>query len=375
MRQRSTAAEPHTGLLHPPEAQRLLAAAAADAAAPRAEFVFAPPAALHKPLAALLEDPRDLPILFLYLNVLLTTAPAAALLFYAFPPASRPLPHWLGAAYLVVNYVLYLARFMLSLHYSQHRRLFRRELWPLNLLPPALLAPLFGVPSGMYYLHHCVMHHCGNNRAGEDASSTERYRRDSLAHFLLYWLRFAMGAWLEVPLRCVRYRRWGLLAASCAAEAAYFTAASTAWRANPRTALWVLLIPYCLSSLALMFGNWSQHIFIDPANPKDSYCLTYNCAGVKDNQMSYNDGYHVIHHLNGRLHWSELPGRLASTLEQHAERDALCFIGISFFEVGAAAMAGRWPFLLRHLSRYSARLAAMSDEQLVAMLKERLAPL
>lgn len=127
MRQRPQALESQPdGLLHPPEAQRLLAAAAADAAAPRAEFLFAPPAALHKPLTALLEDPRDLPILFLYLNVLVTTAPAAALLFYAFPPASRPLPHWLGAAYLVVNYVLYLARFMLSLHYSQHRRLLRR---------------------------------------------------------------------------------------------------------------------------------------------------------------------------------------------------------------------------------------------------------
>lgn len=44
-------------------------------------------------------------------------------------------------------------------------------------------------------------------------------------------------------------------------------------------------------------------------------------------------------------------------------------------QVGAAVMAGRWPFLLRHLSRYSARLAAMSDEQLVALMKERLAPL
>lgn len=38
-------------------------------------------------------------------------------------------------------------------------------------------------------------------------------------------------------------------------------------------------------------------------------------------------------------------------------------------------MAGRWAFLLRHLSRYSARLAAMSDAELVAMLKGRLAPL
>lgn len=127
MKQRSRPTEqPSSSLLHPPEAQRLLAAAAADAAAPRAEFLFAPPAALHKPLAALLEDSRDLPVLFLYLNVALTTAPAALALFCAFPPATRPLPHWLGAAYLIVNYALYLARFMLSLHYSQHRRLFRK---------------------------------------------------------------------------------------------------------------------------------------------------------------------------------------------------------------------------------------------------------
>lgn len=29
-------------------------------------------------------------------------------------------------------------------------------------------------------------------------------------------------------------------------------------------------VPHC---------SWSQHIFIDPSNPRDSYCLTYNCAG------------------------------------------------------------------------------------------------
>lgn len=52
-------------LLHAPEAERLLAAVASDAAAPRDEYLWAPPAVLHKPLARLLADPRDLPILFL----------------------------------------------------------------------------------------------------------------------------------------------------------------------------------------------------------------------------------------------------------------------------------------------------------------------
>lgn len=38
-------------------------------------------------------------------------------------------------------------------------------------------------------------------------------------------------------------------------------------------------------------------------------------------------------------------------------------------------MAGRYRYLLRHLSRYSARLAAMDDAQLTALLKSRLAPI
>lgn len=38
-------------------------------------------------------------------------------------------------------------------------------------------------------------------------------------------------------------------------------------------------------------------------------------------------------------------------------------------------MAGRWDYLTRHLSRYSARLAAMSDAELVALLKQRLQPI
>ncbi len=63
----------------------------------------------------------------------------------------------------------------------------------------------------MYHLHHCVMHHVGNNQAGADGSSTERYRRDSLAAFLRYWLRYALAAWLEVRAASVWLpRRVGL---------------------------------------------------------------------------------------------------------------------------------------------------------------------
>ena len=49
--------------------------------------------------------------------------------------------------------------------------------------------------------------------------------------------------------------------------------------------------------------------------------MTYSCVAHADNQRSFNDGYHVQHHLNSRLHWSELPARFLQTLPQHAGAD------------------------------------------------------
>lgn len=214
------------GQLDPQGAAAARAAAQLDLAAPRCEALFAPPGPLDRALRRLLEDPRDGPILHLIFNLLVVTVPSAALLF-----AARPSSHWLGALYLVANYVLFLQRFMLTLHFSEHRRLFKkgglglggrclaaasalhawllgaspsglwlRSLTPLrtptlscppeadcgllNLVVPVLLAPFFGVPSGMYRLHHCVMHHVENNGVGRDLSSTEPYQRDNFLHFL-----------------------------------------------------------------------------------------------------------------------------------------------------------------------------------------------
>ena len=133
----------------------------------------------------------------------------------------------------------------------------------------------------------------------------------------------------------------------------------------------------------------SQHIFVDPAAPASNYRLTYNCVGVADNQRSFNDGYHIVHHTNSQvqaggwgrrrgsrrgarctractqrpanglgltpaptpphppshppgaqLHWSELPTQFLApgSLERHAAEGALVFQGISFFEVSSSAV-------------------------------------
>ena len=97
-----------------------LAAAEKDVKAVRQEYLVRPPPWLSKAITPWLNDRRDAPVLFLLCNLLCTTLPAAVTLF-VLPP--NP---WLGAVYLVLNYGLFLQRFLLALHYSEHRRLFRQ---------------------------------------------------------------------------------------------------------------------------------------------------------------------------------------------------------------------------------------------------------
>jgi hypothetical protein len=114
-----TAARPE--LLCPAGAEAVRRAVARDQAAARREFLLAPPPWLARRLLPLLADPRDAPILFLFINVATMVLPAAAALF-----RWAPTSHAWGAAYLAATYALFLQRFMLALHYSEHRKLFRK---------------------------------------------------------------------------------------------------------------------------------------------------------------------------------------------------------------------------------------------------------
>lgn len=156
-------------------------AAQYDLSADRREYYFSLPSCVANRLQPLLKDQRDLPILCLFYNASVTVLPAAVGVF-ALPAWS----HLLGPAYFVCAYVLFLERYLLALHYSEHRKLFSKgqhrvytvaslldrlhralskvactcteHVW-LNNFGPVVLAPFFGVPGGLYHSHHCVMHH------------------------------------------------------------------------------------------------------------------------------------------------------------------------------------------------------------------------
>ncbi len=71
-----------------------------------------------------------------------------------------------------------------------------------------------------------------------------------------YWLRYWVLAWVELPLYALRRRRWGALGTCLATELGYFAALRTLWLLSPLATKWVFVVPFFLSSFALMFGNW-----------------------------------------------------------------------------------------------------------------------
>jgi hypothetical protein len=84
---------------------RAEALAKADLLARRQEYVWAAPDWLGASRLAswALEDPRDAPAMWLVLNVAALALPAACALHVHPAP-----PHWAGAAYMLVNYAVFL---------------------------------------------------------------------------------------------------------------------------------------------------------------------------------------------------------------------------------------------------------------------------
>jgi len=330
-------------------------------------------------LEGLLVDKRDLPMLCLQLNIFEYLIPGIAFIYYINMMANPPplyVRHILGLLYVLGNTILFEERFILMLHYQSHRPIFQRNLDVLNNYVNWALTPFFGIPCGVYKLHHVVMHHVENNHE-LDISSTENYQRDSLLGFLTYYLRFAVMIYAELPMYCIKTKRWEWLKKISMGLATWLaTIAFLAKVVNFWATFWVLIVPVFVTFLAMSFGNWSQHIFIDPTRPTNNYALSYNCIDTFVNRRTFNDGYHVIHHYNARMHWSEMPEHFHSegAQKKHQEEGALTFRGLHFFDVGMYVMTGRLQKLAEHYVHLGSKETAPSvkevEEKMRSWLKK-----
>lgn len=318
----------------------------------------------------LIRDPRDLPFPYLSLKVFLTLVPMAVLLYLP------GVPGWLwwtvAVVYFYVNNVTYKGPFGLMLHCTTHRPLYKAEHRWLNGFIPYVIAPFFGQSPETYKAHHVGMHHVENNLE-PDESSTMPYQRDSGRDFMKYYLTFLFtGIYTLVAYLFGRHRTklaWGTIRG----EAFFILMCVALCFVNAPATIAVFILPFMAFRLVAMAGNWVQHTFIDPAAPGNEFRNSITCINVKFNHKCWNDGYHISHHLNPTMHWTEHPGYFREHLAEFDREQAVVFAGLNYLDVFILLMRDRFDLLAARFVDLGGRFR--NDAEVEAFLRSRVVPI
>lgn len=318
-------------------------------------------------MITLLRDPRDAPQLRLILQCTFVIA-AAAVLFYL-----GEFPWWVAGAYWVLWGNTFFDRVSTMLHRFSHRAIFKKRYNFLNHYVTWVISPMFGLTPASFHIHHVQMHHPEDNLPG-DLSSTMRFQRDSTLDFLRYYVRFALIGVAELAVYHWRRRHLRLVVHLVAGQVFFYglCVALGLWHLPPT--LVVFVIPWIVTNFIQLAGNWGQHAFVDPDEPDNNYKSSITFISDRYNQRCFSDGYHTFHHLQPWVHYSELAAEFAQNREKYGQQDALVLDGVNQIGVWFMLLAHRHRALARHVVRLPGA-PARSDEEIVSLLRRRLAPI
>ena len=152
--------------------------------------------------ARVVRHPTDIVFLTHLLMYLFVNLPSAIWLFHSFT-------YLHGVAHAA--FTLWCAgSFTLMMHNHIHNNGVLAKEWAwLDSTFPYITEPLMGHTWDSYYYHHVKHHHVEGN-GPDDLSSTIRYQRDDVFHFLHYVGRFLFFIWLELPLYFYRKNKTNL---------------------------------------------------------------------------------------------------------------------------------------------------------------------
>lgn len=310
-----------------------------------------------------IRDERDLPFIYLMIKQSAVVFPFAVLLFW--PGMFR---WWLAAIYLFYVLILNLGPFILMLHNTSHRMLFKREYKLLNYYLPWVLGPFFGETPDTYYVHHVLMHHAENN-LDKDLSSTIRYQRDSFFGYMHYFLRFFFLGLVELGIYQWRRRNYRFFRRMVAGELGFYVLAIGLTFYNWQASLVVFVIPFVVARFGMMAGNWGQHAFVDASDPGNNYRNTITCINSPYNKKCFNDGYHIGHHVRPTRHWTDMPADFERDIPKYRKEGSVIFEEVDFFLVWALLMVKRYDVLADKFIDLND--PPRSKEEIMALLRER----
>ncbi|MBI1344528.1 MAG: fatty acid desaturase [Terrimonas sp.] len=313
-----------------------------------------------------MNDKRDFSFLKLLTLIHLTVIPIGILLF---TPLFKGYIWWIVfGVWFFLAQIRLRGPFGLMLHNITHRRLFKKKYNWLNKYVTWFVCPFFGHTPETYFAHHVGMHHEENNMP-DDASSTLPYQRDSLKDFLKYYLNFLFLGFRDTFLYLFTRKKKKYYVNLTFGEMSFYAACILLCFINLKAALWVLIIPFLVSRLIMMLGNWTQHAFVDPVDPENMYKSCFNCINTNYNTKCWNDGYHLIHHLKPGVHYTEMPVLFMKEADKIASQQSLVFDGIHYLHLFYYLMAKRYDKMAAHLVNINNCFS--SEEEAIQILRQR----
>ncbi len=312
-----------------------------------------------------LRDKRDLPFIYLIIKVTVLLLPLAVLLYMPFITGWA---WWLIViAFQVINAILR-APFGLMMHSISHRQLFKNRYKKSIYYITWFIGPFIGHTPETYFSHHIGMHHPEGNMP-EDDSSTMYYQRDSLKDYFKYVAEFIFTGLHGLVGYLRRKNRKKLARNAFAGEMSFFAICIVLCFINWQATVAVFIFTFFISRILMMLGNWTQHAFIDPAEPDNPYKNCINCLNIRYNHIAWNDGYHSSHHLKPTLHWTEHPQSFLHNMNAYAENKAVIFEGLDYAKIFIYLMRKRYDLLAKNFVNINNTFK--SDDEIIAMLKER----
>ncbi|KAI4114981.1 MAG: hypothetical protein LQ345_004338 [Seirophora villosa] len=307
--------------------------------------------------------PTDVVFLTHILIYLATSAPSAVYLFLRFS-WSHALFHWIMQAWYCGSFTL-----MLHNHIHNNGLLSKEYAWFDNLWP-YILEPLMGHTWDSYYYHHVKHHHHENNGPG-DLSSTIRYQRDELLHFMHYVARFVFLVWIELPLYFWRKNKISLALRTLGSELLSYAFIVLMARFELRATVFVLIMPLVQMRIGMMVGNWGQHALVDEVEPDSDFRSSITLIDVpQSNRHCFNDGYHTSHHLNPRRHWRDHPVAFIKDKPRYSAGRALVFHNIDYIMMTVTLLRKDYMHLASCLVPMGDQIG-MSQEEVADMLRTK----
>lgn len=153
---------------------------------------------------------------------------------------------------------------------------------------------------------HNANHHRHANRAGDYTLTWRFSSRNDLLHFLVY---LAHGTWAYVRASAAylagSLARGGFLGRFWLAQLATHAGLLAFLLSRDASAtLHAVVIPQAFGLLAMIGTGYFQHHHADEEHPYDN---SRNFTGRFLNLVTFNHGYHLVHHRHINMHWTEWP--------------------------------------------------------------------